>query len=99
MWWAYIQYESGVSCKKVGNCFTKDSIVSNRDGYDYFNVVNFAELNLIDRDTLLIIYWTMFAFGIFWIFGTPVQILMAIVVNSMMTFNVFYNYQITLQGD
>ena len=41
----------------------------------------------------------MFAFGIFWIFGTPVQVAMAIAVNSVMTFNVFYNYQITLQGD
>lgn len=71
MWWAYIQYESGVSCQKIGNCFTKENIVSNREGFEYYNVLTFADLNIISRDQLMIIYWTIFAFSNFWVFGIP----------------------------
>lgn len=99
MWWAYIQYESGVSCEKVDNCFTKENIVAKREGYDYYNVLTFAELNLIDRDQLILIYWTLFAFSFFWIFATPVQLVMVLLVNFIMSFNVLYNYQISVNGD
>ena len=92
MWWAYIQYESGVSCQKVGNCFTKENIVSRKEGYSYYNVLEFADINLISRDQLMIIYWTMFAFSNFWIFGIPAQVLLALYVNFCFGFNILYNY-------
>lgn len=101
MWWAYVQYESGVSCHKdnTANCFTKDTIISKKDGYDYYNVLTFAELNLISRDQLMTIYWTLYAFSNFWIIGTPVQLILTLGVNFFMAFNMLYNYQIILASD
>lgn len=92
MWWAYIQYESGVSCDKVDNCFTRDNIIAKREGWEYYNVLNFADINLINRDQLMIIYWTFFIFSNFWILGLPVQIILGLYVNFCFGFNIFYNY-------
>lgn len=50
LWWAYIQYESGVSCEKVDNCFTKDNIVAKREGYNYYNILTFGDINLISKN-------------------------------------------------
>ena len=99
MWWAYIQYESGVSCEKVDNCFTRDNIVSKRDGYNYYNVLTFADINLISRDQLMTFYWTFYIFSNFWIFGTPVQVILALYINFCFLFNVFYNYQIHIYAN
>ena len=61
--------------------------------------MTFAELNLIDRDTLMLVYWTLFAFSNFWIFGLPVQLFIVLLVNFIMQFNVLYNYQISVASD
>ena len=93
-WMAWEEYDEYPTCLASDTCLRSDRVTMQQYPFKFYNAENFG--NMIDRGFLMTSYWIIEGTGIFWLLGTPVNLLMYIIMNAYVQIVTFVGFFVAI---